>query len=172
MIHCQDPTGLPPMLAHQLKHYASMDASAAKGLCLHTCRELRKWFPAVTLVCGAVEWSGDPMVHWWLEYEGRVIDPTRQQFGASPVTFWRAKTQSMRPDDFWREVGDYVTAHPEASKREVLSALCGAEPAYLDDGTRPSDGYWLHALPRVTDGAASSGAVNRMPDPYKITGRP
>ena len=145
MTHCQDPTGLPPLLAHQLKHYASMDARAAKGLCLHTCQELRKWFPAVTLVCGAVEWSGEPMVHWWLEYDGRVIDPTRQQFGASPVTFWRAKAQSDRVDGFWREVGDYAKAHPEASQREVLSALCDAEPAYQDDGTRPSDGYWFHA---------------------------
>jgi hypothetical protein len=108
------------------------------------CDSIRRWFPHLTLVCGAVEWSGEPMVHWWLEYDGRVIDPTRQQFGASPVTFWRAKAQSMRADGFWREVGDYAKAHPEASQREVLSALCDAEPSYLDDGTRPSDGYWYH----------------------------
>ena len=111
MIHCQDPSDLPPLLAHHLRHYAAMSAREAKGKCHMVCASVRRWFPHLTIVVGAVEWSGSPTVHCWLEHDGRVIDPTRQQFGAGPVTFWKAK------------------------RKEILAAL--AEVVYRDDGLHP-----------------------------------
>ena len=111
MIHCQDPSDLPPLLAHHLRHHASMSARDAKGKCHMVCASIQTWFPHLTIVVGAAEWSSSPTVHCWLEHDGRVIDPTRQQFGAGPVTFWKAK------------------------RKEILAAL--ADVVYRDDGLHP-----------------------------------
>lgn len=135
MIHCQDPSNLPPPLAHHLRHYAAMSAREAKGKCHMVCDSIRRWFPHLTIVVGAVEWSGSPTVHCWLEHHGRVIDPTRQQFGAWPVVFWRAKKQDLTAMGFYRQVGDYMAAHPEAKRKEILAAV--ADVVYRDDGLHP-----------------------------------
>jgi len=136
VIHCQDPSDLPPLLAHHLRHHASMSAREAKGKCHMVCDSIRRWFPHLTIVVGAVEWSGSPTVHCWLEHDGRVIDPTRQQFGAGPVTFWKAKKQDLTAMGFYRQVGDYMEKHPGAKRKEILAAL--ADVVYRDDGLHPA----------------------------------
>ena len=111
MIHCQDPSGLPPFIAHELRHYARLAPDKVRGKCHMVCHEIARWFSELTVVVGAAEWSGMPTVHCWIEYGSRVIDPTRQQFGAGPVTFWKAK------------------------RKEILAAL--ADVVYRDDGLHP-----------------------------------
>ncbi len=140
-MHCQDPTGLPPLIAHELRHYARLAPDKVRGKCHMVCHEIARWFSELTVVVGAAEWSGTPVVHYWLEYDDRVIDPTRQQFGAGGVTLWKAKKQDMALAGFSIQVGDYMAEHPEAKKAEILTAL--ADVAYRDDGLLPSH-VWYH----------------------------
>lgn len=132
MIHSQDPSGLPPAIAHQLRHYASAPSRRVKGMCWHVCAEMQARLKALTIVVGAAQAKGPATVHCWLEHEGRILDPTRQQFGAGPITLWRAKKQDLSPLGFYRQVGDYIERHPEKSEQEVLEALC--DLVYRDDG--------------------------------------
>ena len=134
-MHCQDPSGLPPLLAHELRHYARLSPDKVRGKCYMVSHEIARWFSELTVVVGAAEWSGVPVVHCWLEYDGRVIDPTRQQFGSGSVTFWKAKKQDLTAMGFYRQVGDYVEKHPEAKTKEILAAL--ADVVYRDDGLHP-----------------------------------
>lgn len=134
-MHCQDPTGLPPLIAHELRHYARLAPDKVRGKCHMVCHEIARWFSELTVVVGAAEWSGVPTVHCWIEYGSRVIDPTRQQFGAGPVTFWKAKKQDLTAMGFYRQVGDYMEKHPEAKRKEILAAL--ADVVYRDDGLHP-----------------------------------
>ena len=132
MIHCQDPTGLPPLIAHELRHYARLAPDKVRGKCYMVSHEIARWFSELTVVVGAAEWSGGLMVHCWIEYGSRVIDPARQQFGTAPVTFWKAKNQDLTAMGFHHQVGDYADAHPKDRKAEILAAL--ADVVYRDDG--------------------------------------
>lgn len=132
MTHSQDPSGLPPAIAHQLRHYASAPARQVKGMCWHVCSEMRSRISTLTIVVGAAQATGRTVVHCWLEHDGRIIDPTRQQFGSGPVTLWRAKRQDLSTLGFYRQVGDYFERNPEVPQQEVLESLC--DPAYRDEG--------------------------------------
>lgn len=70
-----------------------------KDRCREACRDMRKAFPELTAVPGAVTLAdGRRIVHWWLiDAAGTVWDPTALQFDSEPVAYTSLAEEEPRP---------------------------------------------------------------------------
>lgn len=141
---CQDPAGLPSDLAAALARWSAMSPQRTAYRCFTACesivRELGR--PDDLHVVGGYARTFDPptvgLLHWWLERDGRIIDPTRQQFGRGPVAYWRALPAHQSADGYAlvgavrRLLGGVMDA--EGSGRRVTAELCEPKHCYQDQG--------------------------------------
>lgn len=151
---CQDPTGLPDDLGGALERWAARSPAHVFGRCHQACEDLRRAVENPTdlrlvggyarmdvpLVVGTRRWSG--MLHWWLERGDRVVDPTRQQLGRGPVTYWRARPEHLVGDIdgyklMWvvsHALDGNFTMREEEGEARLFATVCEPEPCYTDQG--------------------------------------
>lgn len=151
----QDLAGLPEPVAEALARYVRRSESAARGRCLAACRnlleaDLRGW-PGLALVAGIA--AHDPLpfgsrranatLHWWLTLDGRVLDPTRQQFGRGPVQLYRALDayqglQAAESYTLGQVVSRLMLYSSSPTLEGIVTFTCHPDPVYTDQG-------WMHA---------------------------
>lgn len=147
---CQDPAGLPSDLAAALARWSAMSPQRTAYQCCVACETITRdlGHPTDLHIVGGYARMFDPptidgrrmdgMLHWWLERDGRVLDPTRQQLGRGPVAYWRALPAHQNADGYAligavrRLLGGVMDA--EGSGRRVTAELCEPKHCYQDQG--------------------------------------
>lgn len=142
---CQDPAGLPADLAQALERWAVKPPERVGGWCYRACEDILRAVAApnaLRLVGGYVRLPPGSrsagMTHWWLELGERIIDPTRQQLGRGPVTYWRGRPEHQGGNGYelwWamRLAVDGITGQ-EAGEALLFATVCEPEPCYTDQG--------------------------------------
>ena len=136
---CQDPKGLPLPAARALTRWTRKPQHLAAGHCLDASLYLldKGRLPGGCAVAGIAVLPDGVMLHHWVEWNGRIIDPTRQQFGAGAVVYRRA-LPPVQGDGWlhWRAAHDIIRNRPHNTPglgAEVLAATCEPEPCYSEE---------------------------------------
>lgn len=132
---CQDLEGLPAALREACVPWLALSEVRAAGRCHAACVELLPLAPGAALAFGAARHLDGHLLtlHYWLDLGGRVLCPTRQQFGRGPVEYRR-----FRPEmgETWVEVwASLCRLRDEPGRTATLWELATfPEPVYQDDG--------------------------------------
>lgn len=135
---CQDPTNLPTALADALRAAARLPPSRVRGRCYAFSCCLQALAPDATLHVGFARNQHYMCAHYWLNWRGQIVDPTRQQFGRVPVTYWLALPPYAAEWVLYSAARGIIGNQPRTPELadEVLAATCQPTPAYQDQGWR------------------------------------